>query len=361
MKKIVTMVLVSLISTWLFSQQTITDAEVISASERLLKTQNDPKAWQTFQEITRSETYDPDIRSRVMFLFAVKNLLQMNTNLFASVLQKVQTRYPKEGTALAGRLTLADWIVPCLDCGGTGMKQVAVPAAQGGPARCLNCVGSGKIVQLSPSVSEQVGILLNEIKARSAENIQFVAASKKALAENVPQRRVTALMELVNKYGQRTDLDEVKQALTTIEAEIAKTAAAAQKREAEMALREQEQRDYQAICSSLENLPASGIAVMTREIDRFVEKYPRSVNRIELEISKSKLERWNIIIAYIWTGCYVCMGLAFVALCLTFIKGLFTGKKKETGPLAVPGLTQASEESDPLAGTFTDSDQPLNK
>ena len=69
----------------------------------------------------------------------------------------------------------------------------------------------------------------------------------------------------------------------------------------------------------------------------------------------------RIIIAYIWTGCYVCMGLAFVALCLTFIKGLFTGKKKETGPLAVPGLTQASEESDPLAGTFTDSDQPLNK
>ena len=56
MKKIVTMVLVSLVSTGLYSQQTITDAEVISASDTLLKTQNDPKAWQTFQEITRSET-----------------------------------------------------------------------------------------------------------------------------------------------------------------------------------------------------------------------------------------------------------------------------------------------------------------
>jgi len=361
MKKIVTMVLVSLVSTGLYSQQTITDAEVISASDTLLKTQNDPKAWQTFQEITRSETYDPDIRSRVMFLFAVKNLLQMNTNLFASALQKVQTRYPKEGAALAGRLTPADWLFPCLECGGTGMRQAPVSTAQGGTARCLNCVGTGKIVQLSPSVSEQVGILLNEIKARSAENIQFAAAAKKALAENVPQRRCTALKELVNKYAHRIDLDEVKQALTTLEAEIAKTEAAAQKREAEQALREQEERDYQAICSSLENLPTSGIAVMTREIDRFVEKYPRSVNRIELEITKSKLEQRNKVHAYIWMGFYVLVGLSVVSLCLSFIKGLFTGKKKEMGPLAVPGLTQANEESDPLAGTFTDSDQPLNK
>ena len=361
MKKIVTMVLVSLVSTWLYSQQTITDTEVISASDKLLKTQNDPKAWQTFQEITRTETYDPDIRSRVMFLFAVKNLLQMNTNLFASALQKVQTRYPKEGTALAGRLTSADWLVPCLDCGGTGMRQAPVSTAQGGTARCLNCVGTGKIVQLSPSVSDQVGILLNEIKVRSAENIQFVAASKKALAENNPQRRVMALKELVNKYGQRTDLDEVKLALTNTEAEIAKTEAVAQQREAELALRQQEERDYQAICSSLENLPASGIAVMTREIDRFVEKYPKSVNRLELEISKSKLERRNNINAYIWTGFCVCAGLAFVSLCISFIRGLFMGKKKETGLLLVPGLTEASEESDPLAGTFTDSDQPLNK
>ena len=360
MKKIVTMVLVSLVSTWLYSQQTITDTEVISASDKLLKTQNDPKGWQTFQEITRSETYAPDIRSRVMFLFAFKNLLQMNTNLFALALQKLQTRYPKEGKALAERLTPEEWLVPCLDCGGTGMKQAVVPTAQGGPARCLNCVGTGKIVQLSPRVNEQVCTVLNEIKALSTENIQFAAASKKALAENNPPRRVTALKELVNKYTHRIDVDEVKKALTTIEAEIAKTEAAARKQEAERVLRDQEERDYQAICSNLETLPASGIAVMMREIERFIEKYPTSANRIELEISKSKLERRNNINAYIWTGFCVCVGLAFVSLCLSFIRGLFTGKKKATGPLAVPGLTQANEESDPLAGTFTDSDQSLN-
>ena len=361
MKKIVTLVLVSLVSTWLFSQQTITDAEVINASDTLLKTQNDPKAWQTFQEVIRSDAYAPDIRSRVMFLFAVKNLLQMNTNLFASALQKVQTRYPKEGMALAERLTPADWLVPCQTCGGTGMRQAPVSTAQGATARCLNCVGTGKIVQLSPLVKEQVTSVLNEIKALATENIQFAAASKKALAEYVPQQRITALKDVVNKYAHRTDLDEVKQALTKSEAELAKKEADTQKREAEQALREQEERDYQAICSSLENLPTSGIAVMTREIDRFVEKYPKSLNRIELEITKSKLERRIKINSYMWTGFYVIVGLAVVSLCFSFIKGLFTGKKKETGPLAVPGLTQASEDSDPLAGTFTDSDQPLNK
>jgi hypothetical protein len=361
MKKIVTMVLFSLVSTGLYSQQTSADAEVISASDTLLKTQNDPKGWQTFQEIARSDSYAPDIRSRVMFLFAVKNLLQMNTNLFASAAQKMQTRYPKEGTALAGRLTPADWLVPCPNCGGTGMRQVPVSTAQGGTSRCLNCVGTGKIVQLSPLVKEQVNIVLNEIKALATENIQFAAASKKALAEYNPQQRITALKDVVNKYAHRIDLDEVKQALAKTEAELAKKEADTQKREAEQALREQEERDYQSICSSLENLPNSGIAVMTREIDRFIEKYPKSLNRIELEITKSKLERRNKVHAYMWMGFYVLAGLAAVSLCLSFIRGLFTGKKKETGTLVVPGLTQANEESDPLAGTFTDSDQPLNK
>lgn len=359
MKKIITLVLVALVSTRLYAQQTqtLTDAEVIRASDTLLKTQTDPKAWQTFQEITRSETYAPAVRSRVMFLFAVKNLLQMNTNLFASALQKLQTRYPEEGTTLAGRLTPGDWLAPCLDCGGTGMRQAPVSTAQGGTARCLNCVGTGKIVKLSPRVNEQVGTLLNEIKARSVENIEFEAASKKALAEYNPQRRVTALKDVVKKYAHRTDLEEVKQALTNIEDELAKKEADTQKREAEWARREQEERDYQAICANLENLPASAIAVMTREIDCFIEKYPKSVYRIELEISKSKLERRNKISGYIWTGACVLAGLALVAFCFSFIKGLFTGKKRETGPLEVPGLTQASEDSDPLAGTFTDSEK----
>lgn len=356
MKKLVTMILVALVSTGLFAQQTITDTEVLNASDTLLKTPADPKAWQTFQAIARSETYASDIRSRVMFLFAVKNLMQMNTNLFASALQKLQTRYPKEGEELAGRLTQADWLAPCPNCGGTGMRQLPVSTTQGTTARCLNCVGTGKIVQLSPSVKEQVTTLLNEIRALSDGNIQFAAAAKKALAENNPQRRVTALKDVVTKYAQRTDLEEVKQALATVEDEISKAEAAAQKREAELAVRLQEERDYQTICSSLENLPTAGIAVMTKEIDRFIEKYPKSVNRLELEITKSKLERREKMNAYLWQGSYMIAGLALVFFCFSFIKGMFTGKKRETGPLAVPGLTQANEESDPLAGTFTDNE-----
>lgn len=222
----------------------------------------------------------------------------------------------------------------------------------------MNCVGTGKIVQLSPRVKEQVGTVLNEIKALAAENIQFAAASKKALAEYNQQRRIAALQELTDKYAHRTDLDAVKQALAINEAEVAKAEAVARQKEAERALRDQEERAYRAICSSLETLPASGIDVMTREIDSFIEKYPKSSNRLELEISKAKLEQRKKIHAYVWMGFYVCAGLAVVSFWLSFVSGLFTRRKSAPGPLPVPGLTQTNEEADPLAGTFTDSDQP---
>jgi hypothetical protein len=286
----------------------------------------------------------------------------LNTNLFVLAVQKLQTRYPEEGAELAGRLTTADWYVPCPACGGSGLKKIVVPTAAGAPApRCLNCVGSGKILKVSTRVNEQVDILLNEIKERSNQNIQFAAASKKALAENHPPRRAAALKDVVNKYGHRKDLEEVKSALTTIEAEIVKTEAATRKREAEMALRAQEDKDYQTICSSLENLPFAGIPVMTREIDRFIQKYPASDERIELEIIKSKLEARRKMTGYMWTGCYVLAGLALVSFCFVFIKEQLTRKKKEIGPLTIPGLDQMNEVSDPLAGSFTDSDEPLNK
>lgn len=356
MKKIVTMALVSLVSTLLFSQQEITDAEVANASDSLFKTQNDPKAWQTFQKIVRSETYAPDIRSRVMLLYAINNLLHMNTNLFASALQRLRTSYPEEGPALADRLTPADWLIQCPECGGTGIKQAAVPTAQGGSTRCLNCVGTGKIFKLSPRVKEQFGTVLKEIKALATENTEFAAASKKALAENNPQLRISALQELVSKYAHRTDLDELKQTLAKLEDKLAEKEAAARQREAERALHNQQEKDYQSICSNLETVPSSGIDVMMREIDSFIEKYPDSNHRLELEISKTKLERRKKISTYIWTGFYILAGLAFASFCFSFIRGLFSQKKIETGPLPVPGLTQESEESDPLAGTFTDSD-----
>jgi hypothetical protein len=361
MKKLITIVLVCFASTGLFSQQTITDAQIVSATDTLLKTQKDPKAWQTLQEIARADTYAPNIRSRVMYLFAVRGLLQMNTNMFATVLQKLQTQYPKEGAALTERLTPADWLVPCQTCGGSGMKQVVSKNPQGATVRCLNCVGTGKIYQLSPSVNEQVSTLLSEIKALSTENIQFAEASKKALAEYNPPRRVTALQDIVKKFGHRTDLDEVKQALATVEAEIAKKEAADRKREAEIALRNQEDKDYQAICAALEYLPTSGIDVVTKEIDRFIQKYPTSAERVELEITKAKLETRKKVTGYIWMACYICGGLAAVGFIFTLIKGLFMGKKKETGPLAVPGLVEERESSDPLAGSFIVDDNPSKK
>lgn len=357
MKKIVIVALVSLASTALFSQQVVSDQEVVNASDTLLKTLNDPRGWQTFQEVIRTENYAPDIRSRVMLLYAVRNLLQMNTNLFASATQKLRTRYPEEGPALADRLTPADWLVQCRVCGGTGVKQSSLPAAQGGSVRCLNCVGTGKIVELSPRVKAQVGTVLNEIKALAAENIQFAEAVKKALAEKNQQRCITALQELVSQYARRPDIDPVRQTLEKLEAEVAEREAVVLQKEAERALRNQEERDYRAIDLNLEKLPVSGIDLMVREIDSFIEKYPRSAYRLELEISKTQLERRKKTHGYLWTAFYVCAGVACVSLCFSLIKGLFTQRKRERGPLAVPGLTQTNEESDPLAGTFPDSDE----
>ena len=359
MKRIVMSALFSLGATLLFAQQAITDAEVINASDALLKSQNNPKEWQNFQAIVRTETYSPDIRSRVMLLFAVNHLLHMNTNLFASALQTLRTSYPKEGPALAERLTPADWLIPCPECGGTGVKKDAYPTEQkNGSARCLNCAGSGKIVRLGPRVKEQVVLVLGEIKALADENIRFAESSKKALAESDPQRRITALQGLVSTYAHRRDLEEAKQALAKTEAEVAKTEAIARQKKAEQELREQEDKDYQTIHSSLETLPDSGISVMTREIDRFVEKYPKSANRLELEICKTKLQERQKIHTYLWTGFYVCAGLAALSFLLSLIRELFARKKKGTGPLPVPGLTRANEETDPLAGTFSDNDQP---
>lgn len=358
MKKIVIMVLFSLGASLLFSQQAVTDAEVIQASDTLLKSQSDPKAWQFFQESIRTESYSPDIRSRVMLLFAVNHLLHMNTNLFASALQTLQASYPKEGPVLAERLTPADWLIPCPECGGTGLKKAASPAEQkSGAVRCLNCAGTGRVVQLSPRIKEQVLAVLGEIKALATENIRFAEESKKALAENKPQRRITVLQELVSKYAHRKDLDEAKQALAKTEAEVAEADAIALQKKTEQERREQEGRDYRAIQSNWETLPDSGISVMIREIDRFIEKYPQSSDRLELEICKTKLQQRETVHAYIWTGFYVCMGLAVLSLVISFVKELFARKKKPTGPLPVPGLTQTSETSDPLAGTFSDKDQ----
>lgn len=359
MKKLFILALFSLNATLLFSQQAITDAEVASASETLLKSQKDPKAWQALQGVIRTENYSSEIRSRVMFLFAVSHLLQMNTNLFASAMQTLQTRYPDESLSLTNRLNPDDWLVPCPECGGTGVKKAPYPTdPKSSASRCLTCIGTGKIFTLSPRVKSQVGTVLNEIKAAATENILFAEASKKARAEFNPQRRVTALQELVNKFAHRKDLEEAKRVLATTLDEVAKADAIAQQKKAEHELREQEDKDYRTISSSLETLPDSGIPVMVKEIDRFIEKYPRSSSRLDLEICKTKLQHRKTIHGFIWMGFYVCVGLALLSSVLAFIKGLFARKKKATGPLPIPGLNQANEEVDPLAGTFTDDEQP---
>lgn len=347
-----------LVASAFYSQAAITDAEVASAADTLLKSPKEQKAWQTLREVVRDETCSVAIRSRAMYLFALSNLLQMNTNLYAAALQAMQKSDPAEGPSLAGRLTPADWLVACPKCGGTGVREPSLPGGQGVSPRCLDCLGTGKIFQLSLRVKDQLVTVLGEVKALAAENIRFADAARKAVAESNPPRRVAALRELTAKYAHRKDLDGVKQALTKTESEIEKENAIARQRQAEQALREQEARDYRSISASLENLPDSGIPVLVREIDRFIEKYPKSSERLELEISKTKLQQREKIHTCIWRVFLACMVLMVLSSTLSFAKTLFAHKKKLTGPLPVPGLTKTNEASDPLAGTFADDEQP---
>jgi hypothetical protein len=162
---------------------------------------------------------------------------------------------------------------------------------------------------------------------------------------------------LADKFAHRKDLEEAKQRLAAAQEEVAKEEAGARQKKAEQELREQEDRDYRTISSSLEALPDSGIPVMMREIDRFIEKFPKSANRLELEICKAKLQQRKSIHTCIWIGFYVCMGLAALSFVVSAVRGLFVRKAKTTGPLPIPGLNKANEAVDPLAGTFTDDEQ----
>lgn len=358
MKTVAFAALSLLVASALYSQPLITDAEVVHAADTLLQSPKDVKAWQTFREVVRPGTCPADIRSRAMYLFAISNLLQMNTNLYAAALQTLLKSDPADGPSLAGRLTPADWLVPCPACRGTGAKTFAPSTGQNASIRCLDCLGTGKVFQLNPRVKDQLVTVLGEIKALATENIQFAEAARKAVAESNPQRRLETLRELTAKYAHRKDLDGVKQALAKTESEVEKAEALARQRQAELELREQEEKDFRSISSSLESLPDSGIPVLIREIDRFIEKYPKSADRLELEINKAKLQQRASINAFIWKAFAVSVALLLLSSIFSFAKTLFAHKKKLEGPLPVPGLTKTNEASDPLAGTFADDEQP---
>lgn len=368
-------------------------ADVVRATSSLLSAQKDANASQTFQSIIRDADYDPAIRSRVMSIYALVYLLQMNTSQFTRAADLLRTTYPAE-TNLLAEVTPDLWLIPCTACAGTGSKTGTCPFCSGtgtcklcngegkkadktvcgickGAGKCykcegkktlttpcLTCNGSGRVFQLSPRIKAIYETLLAETQKLAADNIRIADASKKAAQETSLVKRIAALKALIEQDGARFALNEQRQLLAKAEAELKQQQDAEDARKKEQEAREREEREYSAIQTALETLPMSGIPVMIQEIDRFVTAHPQSARRLELEISKNKLESRLRTQRYLWYGFYTIMGLVVLTTLYTTIKDYLARRKKPNPIYRVPGLDTSSRTSDPLGGTLDALDDP---
>jgi len=371
-------------------------ADVVRATATLLSAQKDAQASQTFQAIIRDPDYDPAIRSRVMSIYALVHLLQMNTNQFSRAVELLRTTYPAETNLLAA-VTPDLWLVPCGECSGAGSKTGTCPFCSGtgkcklcnGEGRrsdktlcavckgtgkcfkcegkkmlttpCLTCTGSGRIFQLSPQIKALYENLLTETQGLASGNIRIIEESKKAAQETSLVKRVAAFKAIIERDGTRFVLSEQRRLLAQAEEELKQQQESELTRKQAQEAREREEREYNTIQTSLETLPLSGIAVMLQEIDRFLAAHPQSARRLELEISKNKLASRLRTQRYLWYGFYTIMGLVALTSIYTTLKEYLARRKKPNPIYRVPGLDTASRTSDPLGGTLDSLDDPDEK
>lgn len=361
--------------------------DVLQATATLLNGQKDTQTSQTLQAIIRDSDYDPAIRSRVMAIYALAQLLQMNSSQFLSAAEQLHTTYPAE-TNLLATVTPDLWLASCTECTGTGSKTGNCPFCSGtgkcklcnGEGRrsdkilcavckgtgkcfkcegkktlttpCLTCTGSGRFFQLSPKIKALYENLLTETHGLAADNIRIAEESKKAAQESSLAKRIAAFKAIIERDGARFALNEQRRLLAQAENELKQQQESERARKQEQEAREREDREYNTILTSLETLPMSGIAVMIQEIDRFLTAHPQSVRRLELEIHKNKLESRLRTQRYLWYGFYTIMGLLVLTSVCTTIKEYFERRKKKNLIYRVPGLDASSRAGDPLGGSL---------
>lgn len=334
------------------------DDRIAAAAKTLLETPKDAKAWQTMERAARSDSVPQDIRGRVMFLYALSHLSQMRTNLYLTSVQAMKEACPREGAALAARLTPADWLAPCPDCRGAGRRKFPGAAAE---SRCLTCSGTGRIFQLGKRVSAEYRKLLGEIRQIAQTNIEVAGAVRNAFNQRNTERRINAFRELLADYPGRTDLEKAKKELARLEAEARKKAEEERKRKEREALRQKERKAYDDISNALESPSLAATPVLLKEIDRYLASYPESPYRLDLEIRRANLQRRKTIREYLVKITWGAAIAAVVSIILSAIKSAMTKKKKTKGPLPLPGLSASINEKDPLAGVFTDDDDKKKK
>ena len=355
MYKIVIAASILLFAHALFAKQ-VTNADISKAAETLLKTQKAPEAWKVMGAVYKDDRHSADIRSRVIYLSALRQLIGMNTNRYTATVQNLLATYPQEGQDLNKRITADDWLAPCPDCKGKGERPSLVGQAKLVP--CLTCRGSGKIFSLSKQANAQYRQLFQEILTIANNNMAFATAQEKAFAERYSSKRIKALKELLTTYSTRTDLGKARNELERLEKEAREKAEKERQRKLEREAMEREERAYAKICTVTEHPATEAIPTLVQEIDRFLQTYPKSNYRLDLEILKAKLLKKKAIQDWIWRAVWILAGLTVISTIATAIKnGLAKKEKKGTQPLPLPGLNQALDRPDPLAGVFEEEDE----
>ena len=328
---------VTFLAASIHAQSTLTDATIQDACATLSQNAKDAKALGVIQAIAAEEAMPAAIRSRAMVFCALPFLQQMNTNRFGRIIEVMLTTYPDEGPAALG-LTENDWLAVCPTCKGKGTKE--------NQTACLECKGSGKVVELSPNVARRSAQVVTELRALATENIRFAEQSKKALALRSAQERLAALTEMLEAFPKRKDTEPLVKAREAALAEIAEQDAL----EAVMAERNRMRQARDAIFAGAEKLPHSGIPVLVRQIDAFLAQYPNSEHGIELEFLKSKQQSRYTLYTNLWRSLYALGGLIVVMFIASLIKEWIFNRKKVSSH-KVPGLENlnADDLTDPLS------------
>ena len=336
------------------------DVAIRDACAALAQNARDAKALSVIQSVAVNDTMPADMRSRAMVFLALPFLQQMNTNQFARMAQVITSTFPEEGPVALG-VSESDWLATCPSCNGAGGKTMTctVCRADGTCGRCngtkkinvacLECKGTGKVVVISPNVARRSESVLTELRTLAMENIQFAEQSKKALAVRTAPERIAALDEVMAAFPKRQDLTPLIKAREVAQKEIADKAVRDQAQEE----RNRMLKEKDAILAVVESLPFSSIPVLLRQIDAFLEQYPKSEYRIEIEVLRSKQQSRYTFYTNLWRALYVLGGLIVVMFVVQMVKDLIFNRKKKEGMLKLPGRENAGDDN--LADPLSDS------
>ena len=363
-------------------QSAPTDTEIKDACTALLRNAKDAKALGVIQSVTAESAMPSAMRSRAMVLCALPLLQQMNTNQYSRMVQLLLSTYPEEGPAVLG-VTESDWLTTCLSCAGGGDKSVACPPCSGSGlcptckgtkkapsgvscptckgsgkcgrcdgtkeirTACLECRGGGKVVVISPNVARRYEEVLSELRALASENIQFAEQSKQVLAIRTLPERLAALEEMIAAFPNRQDTGPLLKAREAAQAELDERAA----KELAKAEQTRMRQERDAIVAATERLPFSSVPVLIQQIDAFLEQYPQSEYRIELEVLKSKQRTRHTVYTNVWRGLYILSGLIAVLFVVQVVKDWIQRRTRKESLLKIPGMDNVNpdELTDPLS------------